>query len=109
VEYDTSPVAMEKGEHKSEAFLKVNPFGKLPALNIEGGQPIIESGGWIAMLAVPDERTDFGLASDDATGAILMYLADKYGGLKTPEDRALANQWFVFTTPAERRERPCAH
>ncbi|CAL1146959.1 unnamed protein product [Cladocopium goreaui] len=30
------------------------------------------------------------------SGAILMFLADKYGGLDTPEKRAEANKWIVW-------------
>lgn len=48
-----------------------NPFGQIPALR-DGDVSLFES------------------------GAILMYLADKYGGLDTPEKRAEANKWIVF-------------
>lgn len=48
-----------------------HPFGSIPAL-LDGDQKVFES------------------------GAILMYLADKYGGLDTPEKRAEANKWVVW-------------
>ncbi|CAJ1433897.1 unnamed protein product [Effrenium voratum] len=48
-----------------------HPFGKIPAL-ADGDLQVFES------------------------GAILMYLADKYGGLDTPEKRANANKWVVW-------------
>ena len=48
-----------------------SPFGKIPAL-ADGDLQIFES------------------------GAILMFLADKYGGLETPEQRAEVNKWIVW-------------
>ncbi len=50
----------------------MNPFGKLPAIQCDDGTAVFES------------------------GAILLYLADRYGGLTTPEQRAVAAQWVVF-------------
>lgn len=48
-----------------------HPFGQIPAMR-DGTLNIFES------------------------GAILMYLADKYGGLDTPEKRAEASKWVVW-------------
>ncbi|CAK9115230.1 Glutathione S-transferase GstB [Durusdinium trenchii] len=48
-----------------------SPFGKIPAL-ADGDLQVFES------------------------GAILMFLADKYGGLDTPEKRAEVNKWIVW-------------
>lgn len=48
-----------------------HPFGQIPALR-DGEVSVFES------------------------GAILLYLADKYGGLDTPEKRAEANKWVVW-------------
>jgi glutathione S-transferase len=50
----------------------VHPFGKVPAITCGDGTPVFES------------------------GAILMYMADAYGGLSTPEARAAAAAWVVF-------------
>ena len=50
----------------------MHPFGKVPALQADDGTAVFES------------------------GAILMYLADRYGGLDTPEKRAAASAWVVF-------------
>ncbi len=61
-----------KGEHKAAPYLAVHPFGKVPALQADDGTAVFES------------------------GAILMYLADCYGGLDTPEKRAAASAWVVF-------------
>lgn len=63
---------MAAGEHKRSSYLQVHPFGKVPALTCEDGTPVFES------------------------GAILSYLADKFGGLDTPEKRARQNSWLVW-------------
>jgi len=52
-----------------------SPFGQIPAL-IDGDVEMFES------------------------GAILMYLADKYGGLDNPEKRAQAAKWVVWANSA---------
>lgn len=49
-----------------------HPFGQVPHLSDDGGVEVFES------------------------GAILLYLADKYGGLSTPEERAKFTKWVVF-------------
>src|SRR5687768_18552559 len=36
VPYDKQPTLLPKGEHKTEAYLKVNPRGKVPALEVDG-------------------------------------------------------------------------
>ncbi|KAF6242297.1 thioredoxin-like protein [Scenedesmus sp. NREL 46B-D3] len=62
---------MKEKQHKSEQFMKVNPFGKVPAMQ-DGELSLFES------------------------GALLTYLADKYGKLDTPEARGKAAQWVLF-------------
>lgn len=49
-----------------------HPFGQVPHLSDEGGVEVFES------------------------GAILLYLADKYGGNNTPEARAKYTKWVVW-------------
>ena len=49
-----------------------HPFGQVPFLTDEGGVEVFES------------------------GAILLYLADAYGGLTTPQLRAKYTKWVVF-------------
>ena len=63
---------MSQGEHKRADYLAVHPFGKVPALVCPDGTPVFES------------------------GAILSYLADRYGGLDTPEKRAKQQSWVVW-------------
>jgi len=49
-----------------------HPFGQVPHLSDDGGVEVFES------------------------GAILLYLADKYGGIDTPEKRAKYTKWVVW-------------
>ncbi|KAK9805584.1 hypothetical protein WJX72_006460 [[Myrmecia] bisecta] len=71
LDYEPVHVDLAKKEHKSPAFLQINPLGKLPAL-VDGDFKLYES------------------------GALLLYLADKYGGSNTSESRAVAAQWTLF-------------
>jgi glutathione S-transferase len=36
VPYEEKPTLLAKGEHKTEAYLKINPKGKVPALDVDG-------------------------------------------------------------------------
>ncbi|MEL0011993.1 MAG: glutathione S-transferase family protein [Alphaproteobacteria bacterium] len=75
VEYENIRIDWESGEHKSPAFLELNPRGQVPVMKIEG-------------------RTFW-----DST-AHLTYIARKYGGetwLPTnPLDMAEVMQWMSF-------------
>merc|ERR1719183_495078 len=53
-----------------------NPFGQIPGLRDDGGVEMFES------------------------GAILLYIADKYGGVNTPEDRADMSKWVLWANAA---------
>jgi glutathione S-transferase len=68
------PVDLAAGEHRTEAYRKIHPLGKVPALVVDGGT-IVES------------------------AAIVLFLADKAPGLAplagTPE-RAAYYQWCVY-------------
>src|SRR3989344_9118391 len=73
--YQAMPVDMRNKEHKSEAFLKLNPNGKVPAL-VDGDVVLWES------------------------IAINHYLADKYRPEllgKTPVERGLEQQWSTWS------------
>ncbi|GFE68811.1 glutathione S-transferase family protein [Chroococcus sp. FPU101] len=70
--YESISVDISAGEHRKPEFLAINPMGKLPALE-DGDYKIWES------------------------GAILLYLADKYD--KTAENaqiRSIFAQWVIF-------------
>jgi glutathione S-transferase len=36
VPYERKPISLTKGEHKSDAYLKINPRGKVPSLAVDG-------------------------------------------------------------------------
>ncbi|MEE3716569.1 glutathione S-transferase family protein [Tumidithrix elongata RA019] len=72
VPYDFETLDMQAGEHLKPEFLAINPMGKVPAIADEG----------------------FNLWE---SGAILLYLAEKYGHLADSlEQRAIATQWVMF-------------
>ena len=48
--YEEKPTLLPKGEHKTEAYLKVNPRGKVPALSVDG-QVITENTAILTYLA----------------------------------------------------------
>ena len=50
--YEVKPVALAKGEQKTEAYLKVNPRAKVPALRLEDGSIITENTAILSYLAL---------------------------------------------------------
>jgi glutathione S-transferase len=72
VPYEFVLLDMAAGQHRQPEYLAINPMGKVPAI-IDGDFRLWES------------------------GAILLYLAEKYGSTPmTLEQRAEANQWILF-------------
>jgi glutathione S-transferase len=72
VPYEFILLDMSTGEHHQPEFLKINPFGKVPAIT-DGDFAIFES------------------------GAILLYLSEKYGGKELSiEQQAILTQWVLF-------------
>ena len=76
VPFETVEVDLAAGEHHGEAFRKLNPFGRVPAL-VDGDMVVCES------------------------VAICLYLADRYGeGRLVPAPgspaRAVHDQWLLF-------------
>lgn len=69
--YEFVTLDMAAGEHRQPEFLALNPMGKVPAI-VDGELSLWES------------------------GAILLYLADRYGGSLTLEERAQISQWILF-------------
>lgn len=48
--YEEKPTLLAKGEHKTEAYLKINPRGKVPALEVDG-RVIVENTAILTYLA----------------------------------------------------------
>lgn len=74
--YENKNIDMRAKEHKSEAFLQINPNGKVPAL-VDGDVTLFES------------------------FAINFYLADKYKPEflgKTHKEKALVHQWSFWAS-----------
>lgn len=72
VPYEFVMLDMQAGEHRQSNYLAINPIGKVPAI-VEGDLQLWES------------------------GAILLYLADKYGkSTLSVEERAILSQWVIF-------------
>jgi glutathione S-transferase len=70
--YEFILLDMSTGEHHQTDFLKINPFGKVPAIT-DGDFALFES------------------------GAILLYLCEKYGGKELSiEQQAILTQWVLF-------------
>lgn len=73
VPYELVMLDFPAGENRQPEYLAINPTGKVPSI-VDGDLKLWES------------------------GAILLYLAEKYGG--TPlsvEERSLTNQWILFS------------
>jgi glutathione S-transferase len=73
VPYEFVLLDMSVGEHRQAPYTAINPFGKVPGLS-DGDVTLFES------------------------GAILMYLAERYGEMKDAgvQKRSIANQWILF-------------
>lgn len=71
VPYEFVLLDMQAGEHLESDYTAINPIGKVPAI-VDGDFKLWES------------------------GAILLYLAEKYGKAETTEQRAEMAQWVLF-------------
>jgi glutathione S-transferase len=61
IAYQSKPVAIFSGESRSEAFLKLNPAGAIPVLELADGHAVAESNAILVFLAtgtrfLPEER-----------------------------------------------------
>ncbi len=64
--YDTRFVNEDAGEHRTEAYLRVNPRGKVPALRLPDGSVLVEN---VAIQCyVARTRPEAGLLPDDPEG-----------------------------------------
>lgn len=71
VPYEFVKLDMQAGEHRQPEYLAINPIGKVPAI-VDGDFQLWES------------------------GAILLYLAEKYSKTTSLEERAILAQWVLF-------------
>ena len=72
IPYEFILLDMQAGEHRQPEYLAINPIGKVPAI-VDGDFHLWES------------------------GAILFYLAQKYGKMPPSlEEQAKINQWILF-------------
>ncbi len=71
IPYEFVLLDMQAGAHREPEFLAINPMGKVPAI-VDGDFKLWES------------------------GAILLYLAEKYDKTTSLEQRAELNQWVLF-------------
>jgi glutathione S-transferase len=72
IPYEFILLDLQAGEHRQPEYLAINPIGKVPAI-VDGEFQLWES------------------------GAILFYLAQKYGNMPSSlEEQAKINQWILF-------------
>ena len=72
IPYEFVLLDMEAGEHRQPEYLAINPIGKVPAI-VDGDYKLWES------------------------GAILLYLAEKYDrAANSSEERGIWSQWVLF-------------
>lgn len=71
IPYEFILLDLQAGGHRQPEFLAINPMGKVPAI-VDGDFQLWES------------------------GAILLYLAQKYGGLTSLAEQSVINQWINF-------------
>ncbi|MGG6293501.1 glutathione S-transferase family protein [Leptolyngbya sp. AN02str] len=71
IPYEYVLLDMQAGEHREPAYLAINPMGKVPAI-VDGDFTLWES------------------------GAILLYLDEKYGAAASIEERSRRAQWVLF-------------
>ncbi len=76
VPYTLHPLSLSKGDQKTADFLKINPNGRIPAI-------------------VDRDEGDFAVFE---SGALMIYLAEKFGGLLPGDRRGRSEviQWLMF-------------
>ena len=94
--YQIFPVNISQGEQHTDAFLAINPHGKIPAIvdrSVEGGQRVFESGAILIYLA---EKSGKLLPNDGKNrSAVLAWTFWQVGGLGP-----MIGQWGHFSRSA---------
>jgi len=70
--YELRPVDMDAGEHRSEAFLKLNPAGYTPALETPEGHVLHEAAGIMLYLADHHRLEDLAPLPDDPLRGVFL-------------------------------------
>ena len=99
--YDVSPVNLQRGEHKSEDYLKVHPHGLVPAFELNG-QPLVESAAVCMQLADLHPEANLAPAIGSATRA-LYYQWIVYAPA-TLDDPLVARVFHTVFLPPDKRD-----
>ncbi len=103
VPYELKVVDMAKAEHKGEAYLKIHPLGQVPAFEDDDGRTMIESGAICVYLA--DKYPEKGLGPGNQPAEYFQWCFYCFGSLEPPLMEALMHtQWL----PEEQRSTPAA-
>jgi glutathione S-transferase len=118
--YALQPVDLESGEHRSAAYLQINPYGQVPALQLPDGSFMTESAAMMLHIAECFPETGLLPAAGSATraqvqrwliflatnvyeSALRYYYSDRFttdpvGGdaVRAAADAALTRQWGLI-------------
>lgn len=91
VPYELQILDMQKGEHRGEAYKKINPLCQVPALEDEG-KAMIESGAICVYLA--HKYPEKGLGPEDQAAEYFQWCFYNFGTLEPPMmDVLIHTQW----------------
>jgi glutathione S-transferase len=116
--YEAKKVDLAGGEQRTQAYLKINPLGRVPTLLLDNGDPLAENTAILPFLGNRPERyasetNAFATLKDTGLKAFHSYLKQIEGMLAEREwffDRytVLDPYGFVFYTWGVRRQLPLA-
>jgi glutathione S-transferase len=100
-DYRLVDIDLAQGEHRSKAYLEINPMGTIPALDVGGGRIMTESTAMVIYLV--DRHPEAGLGPPPAAPerpAFLSWLIFLAVNPYQSEDREYRPEWYT-TTPEE--------